>query len=149
MAIASAAAETGAQGITKQYGIMSAYNMLHTLMPGELIQTRIFIEKNIHPILWDPLIRTLLWFPAWLILGVPGGFFVWKFRDRSLEEEGEDDEFVNSTYDDILAAAEEYDEFDHEDEATPSKYGHLNDFDPTADHAADELGEFKRDPKKK
>ena len=150
LAFGFAAAETGAQGISKQYGFMSAYGVLHTLVPGELIQTRIFIERNIHPVLWDPIIRSLLWLPGWLLLGAPGAFFVWKFRDRAPEGEEEDDEFVNSTYDDILAAAEEFDEIDHEDEAQPSKYSHLTDFDPTAENALEvDSDGFKLDPKKK
>ena len=47
-AFAFTAAETAAQGIAKQYGIMSAYTVLHTLILDKLIQTKIIIHKNLH-----------------------------------------------------------------------------------------------------
>jgi hypothetical protein len=154
LAIAFAAAETGAQGVTKQYGIMSAYNVFHSLIPGELIQTRIFIEKNIHPVLWDPIIRSLLWLPGWLLLGAPGALLVWKLHLKPASVIDPDDDVVVSSYDDILAAAEELDDFySDEDDSAPSKYGHINDFDPTTDNVvegpADELAALKLDPKNK
>ncbi|MBT4588243.1 MAG: hypothetical protein HN884_06900 [Rhodospirillaceae bacterium] len=149
LAIGFAAVETGAQGVAKQYGIMSAYTVLHTLVPGELVQTRIFIEKSLHPVLWDPIIRSLLWLPGWLLLGMPGVFFAWKFRDRRSAEDRADDDILVSSYDDILAAAEEFDEHIHnEDDSAPSKYGHLSDFDPAANHAQEDgLDAFKLEPK--
>ena len=139
LALGFAAAETGAQGIARVNGFMSAYDVLHTLSPGELIQTRIFIERNLHPVLWDPIIRSILWLPGWLILGVPGIIIAWKSRDRSAEEMDGEDELAVSSYDDIVAAAEEFDEIVHDEaDSSPSKYGHLTDFDPTVDQHADE-----------
>ncbi len=147
-AFAFAAAETAAQGIAKQYGIMSAYTVLHTLIPGELIQTKIIIQRNIHPVLWDPIIRGILFLPGWLTFGVPGIYLSWKFREGRDVSDELDDDFPISTYDDIVAAAEELDEhMAQEDDNAPSKYEHLGEFNPTAD--VDEtggLGEFKLEP---
>jgi hypothetical protein len=42
---------------------MSAYTVLHTLILGEFIQTKIIIHKNLRPVLWDPVIRAILWLP--------------------------------------------------------------------------------------
>ena len=152
-----AAAETAAQGMAKQYGIMSAYTVLHTLIPGELIQTKIIIQKNLHPLLWDPIIRAILWLPGWLTFGLPGIFLAWKYRERRDASAELDDDFPISTYDDIVAAAEELDEhMDLEEDNAPSKYEHLSDFNPAAEPdeeggpeelPGNELGKFKLDSK--
>ena len=105
-ALAFAAAETAAQGIAKMHGLMSAYTVLHTLIPGELILTKIIIQKNIHPFLWDPIIRAILWFPGWLSLGLPGIYLLWRFRVLPAPGTDDDDDLPISSYDDIVAAAE-------------------------------------------
>ena len=153
LAICFAAAETGAQGVSKQYGIMSAYNVLHTLALGDLIQMRIIIERNIHPILWDPIIRSLLWLPGWLLLGVPGIILVWKFHLQP-SMSGPDDDVRNSSYEDIIAAIEEFNESVHDEtDLVPSKYAHLNNFDPMDDStiaaANEELDNFELKPLQK
>ena len=51
MALGFAIAEISALGLSEQYGIMSAYSVLHTLVPGELILTRIIIGKTLHPVI--------------------------------------------------------------------------------------------------
>ena len=147
-AFAFAAAETAAQGIAQQYGIMSAYTVLHTLIPGELIQTKIIIQRNIHTVLWDPIIRAILFLPGWLTFGVPGIYLSWKFREGRDMSDELDDDFPISTYDDIVAAAEELDEhMALEEDNAPSKYEHLSDFNLTAEPEEDsQLGEFKLEP---
>lgn len=141
MALGFAAVETAAQGLAKQHWLMSAYSVFHTLVPGELIQTRIFITKYLHPVLWDPVIRSLLELPGWVSLGVPGLYLSWKFRDVSEGDLSGEEGIIHSSYEDILAAAEEFD--DHiggADDLAPSKYGHLDEFNPSrgAEEAKDE-----------
>jgi len=133
-AFAFAVAETAAQGVARQYGIMSAYTVLHTLILGELVQTKIIIHKNLHLVLWDPVIRAILWLPNWLTFGVLGIILAWKYRLRRNLSDELDDDFPISTYDNIVAAVEELDEhMALEDDYTPSKYEHLSDFNPAVD----------------
>jgi hypothetical protein len=131
LALGFTIADISVQGITQQYGIVSAYKVFHTLIPGELIQTRIIISRVLHPILWDPFIRSLLSLPGWFILGLPGVFFVWKFQRTSTDVT---DDVLISSYDDIVAAAKEFDAYIGDStNSTPSKYGKMDNFDPTLD----------------
>ena len=140
MALGFAIAEISALGLSKQYGIMSAYSVLHTLVPGELILTRIIIGKALHPVIWDPFIKSLLWLPGWLLLGLPGIICIWKFRDLASETTS-DDEAVDSSYEDILAAAEEFDKIVENEEFAPSTYGKMDEFDPTLLDPKEDFGD--------
>ena len=130
--------EISAQSIGNQYGVLSAYTVLHTIIPGELIQTRIIISRVFHPILWDPFIRSLLSLPGWLILGLPGIFLVGKFRKVSSETS---DDARTSTYEDIVAAAEEFDEMNDDEGFSQSQYGKMDEFDPNTVHLTEHLGD--------
>jgi hypothetical protein len=140
MALGFAIAEISALGLSKQYGIMSAYSVLHTLVPGELILTRIIIGKTLHPVIWDPFIKSLLWLPGWLLLGLPGIICIWKFRDLASETTS-DDEAVDSSYEDILAAAEEFDKIVENEEFAPSTYGKMDEFDPALLDPKEDFGD--------
>ena len=143
MALGFAIAEISAMGLSGQTGIMSAYSVLHTLVPGELILTRIIIGKALHPAVWDPFIRSILWFPGWLILGLPGILCIWKFRDLNSEAKS-GPEANDSSYEDILAAAEEFDQTVENDEFSHSDYGKMDEFkppllDPSEDFSDEDL----------
>ena len=140
MALGFTVAENSALGLSEQNGIMSAYSVLHTLVPGELIVTRIIISKVLHPVIWDPLIKSLLWFPGWLILGLPGIICVWKFRDRSSEASSKD-VILDSSYEDIVAAAEEFDEIIENETVSQSIYGKMDEFDPAKLDPKDDFGD--------
>ena len=140
MALGFAIAEISALGLSKQYGIMSAYSVLHTLVPGELILTRIIIGKTLHPVIWDPFIKSLLWLPGWLLLGLPGIICIWKFRDLA-SETASDDEAVDSSYEDILAAAEEFDKIVENEDLAPSTYGKMDEFNPTLLDTKEDFGD--------
>jgi hypothetical protein len=86
--------------------IMSAYELWYTLWPASLIHSRIVIERDYAPFLWDPLATTLLVLPAWLIIGAPGAVLFMRFRPRrdDLEELDEDALFV---FDDLACRARE------------------------------------------
>ena len=45
------------------------WNALH---PGSLQLAQPAIERHVHPVLWDPVILTVLLTPAFVVLGVPG-----------------------------------------------------------------------------
>jgi len=41
------------------------------------------IQRYVSPTLWDPVITTILLFPAWAVPGVPGALLLWLCRARS------------------------------------------------------------------
>ncbi len=128
-----AAAETAAQGIAVSkgggFGLKSAHTVLATLVPDFFAATRRFVEGSLSPTLWDPVITGILALPGWLTLGVPGIFLAWKYRDLPVGGvDSDDDIMLTTSYEDIMAAAEEADLYD---DSPPSKYQHLKEFDPT------------------
>ncbi len=40
------------------------------------------IQRNIAPWLWEPVITTVLLWPAWAVFAVPGGVLAWACRRR-------------------------------------------------------------------
>ena len=40
------------------------------------------IQRNVHPLLWDPVMQWILTVPAWLIAAIIGLFFIWLGRKR-------------------------------------------------------------------
>jgi hypothetical protein len=114
-------------------GIVPAHDLFYTLYPSELIRSRLFIQQHIHPFLWDPVVISFLRMPAWLILGIPGGILLWRFRPHQGRIE-EADDLPYSTYEEVLASAlegAEQGEAEQEGDEQPSKYQDLADFDPT------------------
>jgi len=59
--------------------ITPAYDLLYTLWPGALTVMQIRVER-IALFLWDPVLTTILAFPAWFLLGVPGITLAWLNR---------------------------------------------------------------------
>ena len=139
-----AAAETAAQGLGGGFGVKSASAVLSTLIPDHYNATRAFVQTKLSPALWDPVITGLLVLPGWLTLGVPGIFLAWKFRHLPVGGvDSDDDIMITTSYEDILAAAEEADE---QDDSPLSKYHDLSDYDPTQiDDDDDGLDGFKLD----
>ena len=66
------------RGITSSI-VTSAYDLWYTLAPGHLVLSKIRIEA-ISPTLWDPILRSLLYLPAWLLFGMPGFILAWYCR---------------------------------------------------------------------
>lgn len=76
-AFAAAAAESLVYSLPHDNSwLVSAYDLWFTFRPGSLVVTQIQIEK-ISPLLWDPLIVTVLAPPAWASLGVIGISLAW------------------------------------------------------------------------
>jgi hypothetical protein len=138
-AFVAAAAETAAHAIQGTVGLMSAHELLYTLAPGKYIIAQGWIEDHLGRALWDPALRTVLIMPAWALFLVPGIALIWLFRVRPdpFERHGED--APHSTYEDVVAAAEEANGEARDD--TPSKYAGYALYDPTDLPAEDEGGD--------
>ncbi len=79
IAFASASAEPFLVMIGRGGLMTSTYDLWYALAPRSLVLSQIRIERAF-PILWDPVLRTLLMVPAWLLFGVPGGALAWLCR---------------------------------------------------------------------
>ncbi len=49
---------------------------------GSLGLAQVVVERYVWPPIWDPVILTLLQWPGWVVLGVPGLVLAWLFRRR-------------------------------------------------------------------
>ncbi len=105
-AFIAAAAETVAHSVPGVGGmVISAYDLWYTVSPKSLVIARIIVERNAHAIVWDPLLVTVLQFPAWLLLGGPGAVLAWFFRTPRLKSEDIDEDSM-FLYDRLMEAAE-------------------------------------------
>ncbi len=103
---ASALAEIAARQITEGAAtIMSAHDLWHILRPGSLVAVQTMIETVLHPWLWDPVLTTVLAFPAWLLLGLPGFLLLW--RHSPSRSEGDIDEDALFLFDRLADRARE------------------------------------------
>jgi hypothetical protein len=128
MAFVFTAAEAVVHGMLSEYGIVAASKVLAVLAPDTLADMKEAVTENMSPLVWDPFMLTLLQLPGWILLGGPGVFLVWYFRDRTPGDSEIPDDYPHTTYEDIVAAAEEA---DYDDIGLPSKYRDLDDYDPT------------------
>ena len=138
------AAEAMVHAILNEYGFIAASRVLETLEPEFLAAFEAAVDSNLHPLLWDPVLLSLMQLPGWLLLGTPGVFLIWYFRDRSPSDFDLPENFPHTTYEDIVAAAEEA---EYDDIGLPSKYRDLADYDPTEpylDGALEHLPETSR-----
>lgn len=136
-----AAAEVAAQGISGNFGILGAVEVLDILAPDFLDWLIILVRDGIHPLVWDPLLISLMALPGWLLMGGPGVVFVWKFRKLPIG--GEEKELPFSTFEDIAAAAEEEAKYYSEE---LSKYSAFSDYDPTDSFDGLDSGEAFNSP---
>lgn len=122
-AFIAAAAETVAHSVPGVGGLLiSAYDLWYTFSPKGLVIARIMVERDVHPIIWDPLLITVLQFPAWLLLGGPGVALAWFFRPPRPKSE----EIVEASmvlYDRLMEAAEK--------EQGPEEPAHESSYDPS------------------
>lgn len=108
--------------------ITSAHDLWYTLWPGSLVVTQIRIEK-IMPFLWDPVMATVLAFPAWVLLGVPGLALAWFYRPSQFLTATEREEFRKHQdslllYDELEKDASTWNEDDGFDDRSPDHDGH-------------------------
>jgi len=78
LGLLAAAVETAARGLpgADRSFFMSAYDLWYTLRPKSLLVFEMRTE-GLAPWLWNPLMTTILAFPAWFVFGVPGSIFAW------------------------------------------------------------------------
>jgi hypothetical protein len=57
--------------------VTSLGETLMTLAPGKLALAQAFIERQVHPFIWDPLLVDLMRLPVWLTVGVVGCLAIW------------------------------------------------------------------------
>jgi len=58
----------------------------YNLHPASLNASQAGVERYVHPILWDPVIVSILQTPSWIIFGVLGVLLYWIGRRRRRRE---------------------------------------------------------------
>lgn len=56
---------------------------ISALFPGTIDALRVAVQENLHPLVWDPVITTLLAWPGWAVIGVLGLVLAILGRSRS------------------------------------------------------------------
>ena len=56
--------------------------LLFDLNPALLNQMQAGIERNLHPVFWDPIVQSLLLVPGWIVVGALGAALVLLGRKR-------------------------------------------------------------------
>lgn len=56
---------------------------ISNLLPGTLEAFQSAIQENVHPLLWEPTITTLLGWPGWVVIGAIGLVLAVLGRSRS------------------------------------------------------------------
>jgi len=130
LAFASAAADVIPRNFARNGGgsFVSAYDLLYAIWPGKLVVAQIYVER-LSFVLWDPFLTSLLAFPAWLLLGLPGGLLAWlnrPFKELSPEiiESMRQQEESLQLYDKLTQDARDAGFDDEEYDQSPSLEGH-------------------------
>ncbi len=121
-----AAAEVAAQGVIGQFRVLGAVEVLDILLPEFLDWLIVIVRDGIHPLAWDPGLRTIMALPGWLLAGGPGIALAWRFRIRPIG--GDERDPPSATYEDIAVAAAEEAKLHSR---KPSKYEFLEEYDLT------------------
>jgi len=67
---------------TGRFTPLALGQLWYNIDPPSLNIAQAAIERHVWPPLWDPVILTILRWPAWLVLGVPGVVFMALPRHR-------------------------------------------------------------------
>ena len=67
---------------TGEFALVTAGELWFTLHNGSLNLLQAVTQRYIFPALWDPVFVTVLLWPAFLVIGVPGLVLSWVFRRR-------------------------------------------------------------------
>ena len=67
--------------------IIAAGELWYALDRGSLNFAQAITQRYLHPALWDPLIQSLLTWPAWSLLGAPGVALVVALSGRRSRDE--------------------------------------------------------------
>jgi hypothetical protein len=61
---------------------VSTYEHWSKLAPVTLTATRNAVQRNTHPLVWDPVLTTILRLPAWALFGVLAALLAYAGRRR-------------------------------------------------------------------
>ncbi len=108
--------------------LVPAYDLWYTMWPGGLVITQIRVEK-FAPLLWDPVLVTILAIPAWALLAGPGVALTWYLRPNRVmtRDEREDmrkHEESLMLYDELARAAIAEGADVNDDDMAPDHSGH-------------------------
>ena len=62
---------------TGSWSAIAAGHFWYNLHAASLAATHAFIQRDVHPELWDSVISWILRRPAWLVAGLPGALLLW------------------------------------------------------------------------
>ncbi len=65
--------------------IMAFGDLCVTLFPAKFLLLQPLVERQIHPLLWDPVLLTLFRLPTWLVLALIGLLLMWLTQRRRTE----------------------------------------------------------------
>jgi hypothetical protein len=71
--------------------IIAAGELWYALDRGSLNFAQAITQRYLHPMLWDPLIQSLLTWPAWSLLGAPGVALVVALSGRRSRDEHQEE----------------------------------------------------------
>lgn len=81
-AVAALAYELGLAWQNGAYRMVAAGELWYRLDPSSLNLSQAIVQRYLHPVLWNPVIVSLLQWPAWSLLGGPGVLLVVLFPWR-------------------------------------------------------------------
>ena len=61
---------------TGTYRVIPAGQVWFDIHVASLNLTQAVVQRFLHPLLWDPVIATMLQWPAWSLLGAPAAVFI-------------------------------------------------------------------------
>lgn len=71
---------------TGAWNAISAGQFWYAFDAESLAATHAFIQRDLYPVLWDPVMSWILRQPAWLVTGVPGALLLWLDVGTKLSE---------------------------------------------------------------
>jgi hypothetical protein len=105
-----------------------AYDLWYTLAPKNQTIVQIRIERIAY-FLWDPVLKSVLALPAWLLLGLPGVLLAWYCRPgrvMTAEQREDYNKYVEGLflYDTLAKEAKAEGHATGHDDMAPDHYGH-------------------------
>ncbi|MHC8508302.1 MAG: hypothetical protein ACYYKD_02725 [Rhodospirillales bacterium] len=93
----------------RSWPLISAKDLWHTAYPAGYVLFKGSVE-DISPFLWDPVLVSVLWFPAWALFLAPGAWLTLYFRPNRVLSPDEERELQRQReslflYDELLHAA--------------------------------------------